>query len=797
MSKHKVIYSTLLSVVLLSVTNWLLANDLTTTKSSRRTYQAGQDPIVTESQGVPPTLSNRTVRGASRIRITSSRVKKASHFDTTGKSSSRRKNAAQRLRAVRNSKVDEDLKAPIRTANVDPKKNRVSSKRQLPVESEKNTSKDARDEDKLENELAFPSKEKSLAIESPSTDNQLDQPESEDALEIPEYSNEPQLDESDDVSPNEISDDNFEPELVPVYEPQAADDEDEVDSPDALQEPDSLENAIPSVVSKSTIRHQIASGGTDGSTESSGMRLSPISVSGDQPQTVQPAEQENPLPVNAEPVFQSPISEVNETPEEDLLFHNESPLISVKTRGPRTIVVGKPANYLIDVENASSSDAKDVVINIRIPTWTEVSRQRATTGSARTQPDDKGNTIMQWVVGQLDAHGKQKLILSLIPRSSRPFDLGVSWTFNPVRSSAHIQVQEPKLELAVMGPQDVQFGETKVYSIIVSNPGTGDAENVVLQLLPLIPTENSGGVRQLGNIKAGTRRTVEVELTARQSGRLQIRAEATADGGLFSKNQQEVLVRRAAIEVKLDGPPMKYANTRARYSINVTNSGDATARDVVAVVTLPSGATNIATNGNGTVHAQHGQVKWDLGLLRPGAVRRMEVDCLLTEAGANRVDLRSVAHGNISAVDSVETNVESLADLKLVVNDPKGAVAVGTDVAYDVLIMNRGTKEAKNVKVVGYFSEGVEPTTIDGWAGRVTEGQIQLDNIPRLGPGQEMAIEITAKADRAGNHVFRAELMCNNPETRLAQEEWTRFYGERVSAAKNVAKKETRVRRTK
>ena len=40
-----------------------------------------------------------------------------------------------------------------------------------------------------------------------------------------------------------------------------------------------------------------------------------------------------------------------------------------------------------------------------------------------------------------------------------------------------------------------------------------------------------------------------------------------------------------------------------------------------------------------------------------------------------------------------------------------------------------------------------------------------------------MVIRVTAVANKTGNHVFRAELECPAPETRLAQEEWTRFYG--------------------
>ncbi len=460
------------------------------------------------------------------------------------------------------------------------------------------------------------------------------------------------------------------------------------------------------------------------------------------------------------------------------LIENESPLIAVRTRGPRTIVVGKPSSYVVELSNESHAAAEEVVVKIDIPSWVEVIRQEPSSGGIRVDADDQGDGKMIWTVGRLEGEAREQLLLNIVPRGSRPLDLAITWTFTPVRSTAVIQVQEPKLELDVIGPQDVLYGETKVYTITISNPGTGEAENVLLKLLPLVSNGKAAGARRLGNIPAGERRTIEVELTARQTGRLQVRAEAVADGGLDARGAQEVLVRRAVLEVQVDGPPMKYAGTRARYAVRVSNSGDATARDVVATATLPAGAGEVATSDGGTLEPEQGQVRWHLGTLRPGAARVLELECALMSPGANRLDVQAVAAQELNALGSVVTNVESLADLKLTVNDPKGAVAVGDDVVYEVRIVNRGTKAAENVNLYGFFSEGIEPVAVRGWRGQLGEGEVILERIPRLAPGQEMVIKISARAERRGDHVFRAELECNNPETKLAVEEWTRFYGE-------------------
>jgi len=462
--------------------------------------------------------------------------------------------------------------------------------------------------------------------------------------------------------------------------------------------------------------------------------------------------------------------------EDGVLLNEEAPMLSVKTRGPKTMVVGKVATYVINLSNHSEGAAKEVVVRMNIPAWVEVAQQEATLGNARLEPDDSGHSVLSWTVGSLGGRGEEKLTLGLIPRSSRALDLGVTWTFAPAGTSTQIQVQEPKLQMTVVGPQDLLFGETKVYTVTVSNPGTGDAENVVLNLLPLVPGERTAGVRQLGTLSAGSSRTVEVELTARQTGRLHVRAEATADAGLTARGDQEVQVRRAALEVVAEGAPRKFAGTRSRYSVRITNSGDALASNVVVAATLPAGAQTVASSDGGMLNPQSGQVQWSLGDVRPGASRVLEVECTLVSPGDNRLEVKTVAEGDLNAVASVSTMVEALADLKLSVNDPQGAVAVGDDVTYEVRIVNRGTKAAEDIQIYGYFSEGIEPTTVHGWKGSLSEGEVALQAIPRLGPGQEMLIRIQAQARRAGDHVFRAEVESKEPETKLAVEEWTRFY---------------------
>ena len=58
---------------------------------------------------------------------------------------------------------------------------------------------------------------------------------------------------------------------------------------------------------------------------------------------------------------------------------------------------------------------------------------------------------------------RERLLLKIMPRQSRPFDLAVRWESKPVASQAMIEVQEPKLLLQLEGPREVLYGKKETY----------------------------------------------------------------------------------------------------------------------------------------------------------------------------------------------------------------------------------------------------------------------------------------------------------------------------------------------
>jgi uncharacterized repeat protein (TIGR01451 family) len=329
----------------------------------------------------------------------------------------------------------------------------------------------------------------------------------------------------------------------------------------------------------------------------------------------------------------------------------------------------------------------------------------------------------------------------------------------------------------------VLFSEPQLFRLTLTNPGTGVAENVKINLLPPGGGQETATSHPVGDLEPGSTKTVEVELTAREAGKLFVKAVATAEGGLTSDASKEIFCRKPELEVDWRGPETKYAGTLATYFFRVRNPGTAAAENVTVQVTLPEGAEFTSGSEGQSYDAKQRQVAWQVGTLGPGDDNYMELKCVVKTAGANqfRVNAASTT-ADLSAEKLAETNVVALADLKLEVSDPSGPIAVGDQAVYEIRVQNRGANTAKEVNIVALFSEGIEPDQVEGAMYTVADGRVTFRTIDELPADREIVLRIRAHALQAGTHVFRAEVLCRDLDIKLAAEETTRFYADDVQS---------------
>ncbi len=461
-----------------------------------------------------------------------------------------------------------------------------------------------------------------------------------------------------------------------------------------------------------------------------------------------------------------------------IAIQQRAPTMRVETEGPKAITVGKQAHYHVRLSNLGTETANQILVTVTLPNTVEIVSATARLGTVGRPESHSGQQQLAWQLTKVPSQSQHELEITLRPKTSQPVTLQVDWMFRATTSTANIEVQQPKLEVQLSGPTEMLFGDTKVFKVFVSNPGTGAAENVSLNISA---TGASTTPNQIGTLAAGETRQLELELKAGQAGVMEIRAEARGDGDLQAQATHAVRVRRAQLAVSVSAPQLLYAGTEATYQIQIANRGDATAKNVILQVDLPRGAKNGFGIDNQPLTAT--TAKWQIGNLPPGTRRTYSVRCTLTSPGRNPITARMQTPSGLSAADAATTQVDAIADLKLEVNDPKGPVPVGQVVTYEVQVINRGSKEAKNVTVVAQFSEGIEPTSASGQPSKIVPGQVIFDPISVLPAGGQITLKVQARASMSGNLRFRAELTCPDPDTKLVSEETTRFYGAAAQSA--------------
>lgn len=468
-----------------------------------------------------------------------------------------------------------------------------------------------------------------------------------------------------------------------------------------------------------------------------------------------------------------------------MLFQHQSPAIDIRTFGPRQIVLGQQAEYVINVANGGQAAAKDLELTVSLPEWAEIDETSPSLGTAKSGSPSRGKSVV-WTIKDLAPADKAELSLKLRPKSGQPIELAVQLTSAPSTSDVSIDVREPKLQLALAGPQEVEFGEKAVYELTFANPGNADAQDVIVRLLPIEPGDEPDE-HQIGTIPAGAKKVVEIELIARQAGMLHIQAEAFAEGGLKSQVVHDVTVQRAELAMQVRGPEHAFAGTEAEYTLHVKNAGNGLARDVEVGAVLPNGAVYVSCSGDGKKEADENSVLWNLGHLQPGAEQVLTVKVELTQDGANRLEAAAVGKGDIKDSGQAITQVEAVGDLDLIVRDPKGPVPTGKEATYEVVVKNIGSKDAENIEISGYFSRGIEPTGVEGREHEITgDGRVVISPIGRLAAGEEVVIKVVSKAFEPGNHTFRAEVVCQDLDIKLGVQETTRFYGESLAPTQSA-----------
>ncbi|TXT23843.1 MAG: hypothetical protein FD138_3156, partial [Planctomycetota bacterium] len=425
------------------------------------------------------------------------------------------------------------------------------------------------------------------------------------------------------------------------------------------------------------------------------------------------------------------------------------------------------------VKNSGKVSARAVVVDATFP---------ASVRLTHTNPEP--TTVadhLEWSIPELAAGEERTIQISMIP--SQRGDLAATANVRFTGTAASVfKVEEPLLKVTTDAPAEVIIGDPLVQTVTLTNPGTGIAQHVKIQITTPEGLEATRGDRstiEIGSLNPGESRTVRLSFNAIGGGEQTLGVEATADSGLSESAEVTVNVSAPSLVLAVEGPGLRYAGRDSRYTLSITNEGQAATNNVRVTHRIPKGFKFVKADKGGAFDANTSSVSWLIGHLEPQQSAQVKLNLQPTELGQFEHHAFATAEHGVSAKADTTTKVEGSASLVLEIQDLDDPVEVGEETAYEVRISNTGSKAAVNVGLTFELPSGVELLNVQSATQHLTKnGLILFNDLPELAPGKTALFRIHIRAATEGNQRVRARLTSESIEQELITEELTKFYAE-------------------
>lgn len=452
----------------------------------------------------------------------------------------------------------------------------------------------------------------------------------------------------------------------------------------------------------------------------------------------------------------------------------QNPQLSIQKIAPKEIQVGKPAVFRVVVRNVGQTAAGAVEVRDMVPKGTKLQ-------NTTPQANRNGKGEIVWTVGTLRPGEQWTGTMQLMPTAEGRIGSVATVHFGADASASSLATR-PQLVVETAGPESVLIGDQAKLVITVSNPGSGVATGVVLEERIPPGLQHPAGAEleyEVGNLKPGETRKLELPLAARQPGRSTNRLTARGDGSLRAESRWDLEVLAPQLDVAVEGPKRRYLERQATYTLSVKNPGTAPAKQVELAAELPAGLKFVSANNAGYYEESTRTVHWRLEELPAREVGSVTLVTLPVEAGQHAIRLRGSAQKGLVAEKQQPVLVEGVAAVLFQVADAADPIGLGEETTYEVRIVNQGSKAASNVRLTALLPPELKPTAIDGPTRYNAESdRITFDGLAQLAPKKEAVFHIRTKALRAGDLRARFQLLTDDLQTPVNKEESTRVYAD-------------------
>ena len=485
----------------------------------------------------------------------------------------------------------------------------------------------------------------------------------------------------------------------------------------------------------------------------------PRNDSGDRIFDVSPPQQQAVSPFNVvdvEPRREQPTKQV---------LVSSAPQVEIEVKHPPSAVVGQEITCQIQATNVGTTPVERVVVNVEIPSWIEVRLADADEGNAVLRPRNDGSGIsdLEWKVNRINSGIANHLVLLLVPLVDRTIELPIQHSVYRAPIISRVDIQKPKLEMELLGSDEVLWNKEEPYVLVVRNTGNGNAENVRLELLQTSAPERKATAMERP-LRPGEMQEIPLNVKAgRDTEFVDIAVMATGAHDLKGEVQRRIKVLRPKLDMVIQTPPLHFVESPAELFIRVRNTGNADAENVTIRAELPLGAQYESSSEGGITigSQQQNSVEWRGRTLEIGEMQTFVLTCRPKREGICRVAVEvGEPGGDVLIAKNSTFMAEAVVELDFDVIKPSGPIELGQEVTYTIEVKNVGTKVAENVEVTTMFGSQLEPSAVLGGEAYYTDdGQVLFEKIPGILPGQSVTLKVSVKAKALGTAPIRVEVV--------------------------------------